>query len=286
MNPFRPARLVAVLVLLLSAGAAAPQGAAAATTCSFNDATNTLTVTGDPEVGSAVAVNPSDEINVLHTHALGEGTIDCSGPTPTTANTDLVSVNHTSPDEDTRVRINNAAEFAGGTINEVSLGGLPCPGEVEIEIDVGFGADVVWLLNSEGTDDAFAVDNEGVNWNTQEARACEDRDISFEHSYDIKVTDNGGTNFFTAQRSLLLNPDPLTAELTYFGGPGKDRVIGGDGADLLTGGGRKDELYGKKGNDGLFAEDGKKDTVLDCGPGPKLSEFAVRDSKDPRARSC
>lgn len=77
------------------------------------------------------------------------------------------------------------------------------------------------------------------------------------------------------------------------GGSGSDGLIGFAGDDVLAGGGGKDALFGQKGsdrlkggagNDVLLARDGRRDKLIDCGPGSL--ERAVSDRVDPPARSC
>jgi Ca2+-binding RTX toxin-like protein len=51
------------------------------------------------------------------------------------------------------------------------------------------------------------------------------------------------------------------------GGKGNDKVIGGPRGDTLIGGSGVDSLVGGRGNDLLKAADGRRDRVIDAGPG-------------------
>jgi Ca2+-binding RTX toxin-like protein len=51
------------------------------------------------------------------------------------------------------------------------------------------------------------------------------------------------------------------------GGKGNDKVIGGPQGDTLIGGSGVDSLVGARGNDLLKAADGRRDRVIDAGPG-------------------
>jgi Ca2+-binding RTX toxin-like protein len=79
------------------------------------------------------------------------------------------------------------------------------------------------------------------------------------------------------------------------GGTGSDRLKGGAGADHMNGlpgnekihgGPGTDLLLGQQGIDRIFAADGNRELKISCGPGANKLEFAERDSRDPRARSC
>jgi Ca2+-binding RTX toxin-like protein len=72
--------------------------------------------------------------------------------------------------------------------------------------------------------------------------------------------------------------DPL-----ILGGSGADRMLGLGGRDLLRGEDGRDVFLAGKGTDVLRAKDGRRDRLLDCGPG---TDFVKRDGIDPPPKDC
>lgn len=80
------------------------------------------------------------------------------------------------------------------------------------------------------------------------------------------------------------------------GGPGNDSMLGGPDEDRLLGGPDNDFIWGKKGVDvmkgktgidRINAKDGRRDTKINCGPGPRGLQGAKRDKKlDPKPKRC
>ena len=68
------------------------------------------------------------------------------------------------------------------------------------------------------------------------------------------------------------------------GSPGADVLIGDGGANTFYGHGGADSFFGRGGQDHIDAADGRRDRVVDCGPGGR--EGARTDRADPRPRSC
>jgi hypothetical protein len=296
--------VAAALILGIVVALAAPSRASAATTCSFDAGAAMLTVGGDPDLGTGLEVAPSGEIAVYHGLANGVSKVTCSGPTPTTTNTDTINVSHVAPDEKTRLSIVDPEQFAPGTIDEASLTG-DCPDEIEINVNLGNGADVVRLVDSDASDDDLVLGNEGIDWNPG-SFVCGDLEIAINainEGYEVLAT--GGVNAFSGQGSDFAGT-PTFGPIAYTGGSGADDFTGGNGDDIADGGGgrdtlrgaaandrltggpgARDRLFGQGGLDGLFAEDGERDRRIDCGPGSNLAEFATLDRrKDPAAKSC
>jgi hypothetical protein len=300
--------VVVALILGSVVALAVPSPAAAATACSFDAGTAVLTVGGDPDVGTALSVaeGGGGEIRVDHRVADGFFNVTCSGPTPTTANTDTINVAHATPDEFTQLLIIDPQQFGPGTVDEAVVTG-DCPDEIELNANLGSGGgDLVRLIDTDGSQDRLVLGSEGIDWNPG-SFVCGDLDIDvLATSLSFEIVDIGGRNTLSAQGSDFAG-DPMGGPIAYAavgdgadrftGGQGDDIVDGGRGADVLrgaggndrlTGGpGGRDRLLGQAGLDGLFAEDGKRDRRIDCGPGANLAEFAVVDRrKDPAAKSC
>jgi Ca2+-binding RTX toxin-like protein len=283
---------------------AAPPDASAATTCSFDAGTAVLDVGGDPDVGTHLQVAATDEIRVDHVVANGTINVTCSGPTPTRTNTDTINVSHVAPDEFTQLRIIDPEEFGPGTIDE-GVGAIDCPDEIEINVNLGSGDDLIRLSDSDGSDDSLVLGSEGIDWNTA-SLLCGDLDIDVQGSnVSYEITAGDGLDALSGQGSDFTG-STFGESIAYTGESGADDFMGGDGDDTadagggtdvlrgaggndrLTGGpGSGDRLFGQAGIDGLFAEDGKRDRRIDCGPGDNPDEFATLDRrKDPAAKSC
>lgn len=281
-----PGLICAVATAALSIALLAPSGAGAATTCSFNGMTGLLTVGGDPDVGTTIAVNPATgEIVVYHRTAAGVLPIDCGATDPTTTITDTITVSHKSPDEATSLEFTDFERLAPGATDE---GGVVCPDEIEVETDLGGGADSITFSDGDGTDDEFVIGQDGVDRNPA-GTLCDDlelEDSSIVQEY--AVFSGSGADVISASGGGITGPVGLgVAAVTLNGGPGSDLVRGGPGGDALTGGLGKDKLLGMAGLDRLFAEDDQADVKIHCGEGPAVDEGAIFDRrKDPKPKSC
>lgn len=276
-------RLVAVLIVAAFVWLAIPSGASADTTCSFDSGTKVLTVGGDPERGTSLKVREG-EIEVTHLRAGGAGTLNCAGPEPTTTNTDTIDVDHSSPDSVTTLTIQNIEEFAPGAFDE---SGPFCPDEIEIRVDLGSGTDTLRLVDINGAAQNYEIGEQGVDINPTAVELCSDLEVEQVKSLKYVVDALAKPDVVTAQGGLAAGGPLLFQTLEFDGGAGNDIATGSDTADELTGGPGRDKLFGMGGLDHLFAEDGEADRKLDCGPGAKLSEFAVIDPrKDPKPKSC
>ncbi len=263
----------------------APSGADAATVCSYSSATDTLAVTGDPDVGTHLAVYaPTGEIKVFHAAAAGLFAIDCGATDPTTTNTDTITVSHTSPDEATRLQIGDLEAFAPGVTDE---GGVACPDEIEIEVALGGHADMIFLFDSNSTANDILIGGDGVDLNAS-GTLCDDLELADLDGSSFTVWGGGGADVISANGGGVTGPVGLGVfGVQIEGGPGADILRGGGSADELSGGAGKDKLLGMGGLDRLFAEDGKRDARIDCGPGAAVGEGALFDRrKDPRPQSC
>ena len=63
------------------------------------------------------------------------------------------------------------------------------------------------------------------------------------------------------------------------------REVGGPGNDQLRSGSNQ-KIKGRGGIDRIFARNGVKNLKINCGAGSDKKEFAQRDRKDPKAKSC
>ena len=80
-------------------------------------------------------------------------------------------------------------------------------------------------------------------------------------------------------------PDTILADNESLeGSEGNDVMEGDSGNNTLFGHGGKDSFYGYGGKDLIEAIDGKRDKVIDCGPGHDLG--ATVDPSDPKPKSC
>ncbi|MGI9019584.1 MAG: calcium-binding protein [Solirubrobacterales bacterium] len=307
VNDRRPRAAALVLAI---AGAAAlwagllPASASAATTCSFNSASKTLTVGGDPAVGTGMLVSPTGQIYVSHIVSNGTESTDCGPTPPTTINTDTISVNHATADLNTLLLIVNLEDFAPGTIDE---GGVFCADEIEIDVNLGNGQDIVRLteFDAGAVDNNFVLGSAGVDRNPGSIFACQDLELAPDQPPNYEVATEEGADTLSGQGGGGAG-NPLGSRIEFDGGIGNDTAVGGNGSDtlaggagndvlrggagnrdLLTGGSGRDKLFGEGGPDSLFAKDGTADRRLDCGPGPNGQESAKRDrDKDPTPKSC
>jgi Ca2+-binding RTX toxin-like protein len=279
---------LAALIGVLAITLVGPETANAATTCSYSAGTKTLTVAGDPEVGTQLDVSStlgSQDLLVRHLTTGSSEAVDCGATTPTQANTDTIEVDHSAPDRHTRLVINNIEQFGPGVFDE-GAGIFDCPDEIEILVDLGAGADEIRLVDGDilQANPPLVLGSAGVDRNATSV-LCDDLELAAT-DVDYSVSSQEGDDFVSGQGGNAAG-DPLITPLEADGGLGRDVIRGGNGSDRLDGSlGGKDKLFGMGGNDGLFAEDGKRDAKIDCGPGLKVNEFAVRDGKDPKAKSC
>jgi Ca2+-binding RTX toxin-like protein len=252
-----------------------------------------LFVGGDPEEGVALSVSGGE---IVVTHILNGGggqPVTCTG-TPTTANTDTISVTLNTGGEATRLQISNPPAFAPGFTAEQF-------GDDEIEINADLGdaiGDRLVLVVAEAN---LVLGDTGVDWNPNQFFLDQDIALSGIEFHGIEA--GVGETTFTGQGNSVTG-GPIDRQISYSGGAGRDRVTGGEGLDGLDGGagrdvmhgaggidyvtggpGARDKLFGDNGADKLFAKDGKRDRRLDCGPGG--GETVKRDKrKDPDPISC
>jgi Ca2+-binding RTX toxin-like protein len=74
---------------------------------------------------------------------------------------------------------------------------------------------------------------------------------------------------------------------SMLGGPDGDRLLGGPDNDFIWGKKGVDVMKGKTGIDRINARDGRRDTKINCGPGPRGLQGAKRDKKlDPEPKFC
>ncbi len=279
-------RRAAVMLLALAglvAGALAAAPAQGATTCSFDVGTRILSVGGDPDVGTQLSLN-GGQVRVHHIAVTGPSQISCGGTTLTPQVIETIVVDHTAPDEATLLRILDPEQLAPGFTDE-SGGIFDCPDEIEVEVDLGLGTDDVEIFDFDDTADNFRIGGDALDWDPGANALCQDAEILTPNTVDYRIRASGGADVVSGVGSDVTG-NPYEGEFDVDGESGSDVLRGGNDPDLLTGGGGKDKLFGMAGIDGLFAEDGKADLKLDCGDGANSEEFAVRDGKDPVAKSC
>lgn len=239
-GPWLRPRSSGAAALLLGAGAAlvllAAQASAAAS-CTFDGATNTMTITLGP--GDSVTVS-RDSPGTFVVSGTGLPATDCvpGSGAATVHNTDLVLVEGAGGNESLTIDMTNGTfagfamtfdiDLGGGTGDTLTVNGLTTADNIRVGGDAG-------LINLNGSGLVEVPSVAGVEARTINAQAGNDT---------VSATGGQGTGGIT------------TAPLAVNGGPGNDAVTGGSGPDVLSGEGGDDTLAGRGGDD-----------VLDGGPG-------------------
>ncbi|MGH2636376.1 MAG: calcium-binding protein [Actinomycetota bacterium] len=229
--------LVAATIATAVALLVAPVGAAAATTCELTGAVLDVTMGANNDT-AILGVGTADEITV----GGSPGPLTCQGATPTTADTDAISVHNQSGTIDNDVTINESSAFAPGPTDE--------PGTNEIEIFVNLNN----TLSSElrvGTAVAggsMRFGTGGINPNATLGEVEPDADIFLTDVPLLRGFGQSGPDFISARGSPETGA-PLSAGIELSGGAGNDTLIGGEGADRIDGGQGTDQLAGAGGGD-------------------------------------
>lgn len=238
MSPGRSGSIAAFALSCLWAGAAHAQSSS---TCSFDPAAATVTVTVDGNLARLAANRVTGEI-------LLNGA-PCAGAT--VLNTDSIQV-------------------SGGTQSDtVSLTGRLEPGltpeaggdsEIELSFALGPNLDHV-IVNLRDGNDRLTFTSDGID-----VRNDGDRDIFTGGTEHIRVNAGGGDDRIDASAYDSIVPPPSGTVIHLYGGSGDDILTGSttivswlhgeDGADTLNGGDSNDQLCGGMGDDRMFGRGG------------------------------
>jgi Ca2+-binding RTX toxin-like protein len=239
-----------------------------ASTCSFDAATATMTVTAK---GAAADLRALKSTGVIRLDGVPCGTA-------TVYNTDTIHVLGTSRSNTLML----TGSFAPGLTPEAD-------GSSEIEIDIDMGGDVDWLWVFLGAgNDRLVMTGTGIDVGLDG-----DEDIYTAPVDTIYIDGGDGDDIIDA--SAYTSTPTTGGKLDLYGGPGNDKLTGtvrpnylygqdgddtlygGDGIDRLYGGPGNDILYGGPGNDRFFAEptlDGND--ILRGGTGSDMADYGAR----------
>lgn len=266
----RAGRVSLVVGLLGALVVTAP--AEAASTCLYNAAKRTITVSGDVSV---LMERSGDDI-VTNVGACSDGTT-----TATVHNTDLIKVSLTGP---------GVGFGIDGTNGLLTPGFIDEPGTSdEIEISMAFGS--FSLFGTPGRDH-IVVGTGGVNLNAREP--TDDVDVSGLSAMPIVVA--GGGNDIVTTRGGQGTGAGVDTDMSILGEGGNDKLLafhvvptgdmvfepgphyamdGGPGRDRLEGGGLDDELTGGAGDD--YIDGGAANDVMDGEDGNNTVAFLIGD---------
>ncbi|HEX6844086.1 MAG TPA: calcium-binding protein, partial [Actinomycetota bacterium] len=200
--------------------------ASAVTGCSF-DAVDTVNVTLDP---NEVAILWVDELGDIHLTDL-VGTTDCGA---TNAEADTVSVTgDDAGDEYLQIDESQGGGFSPGLTAEGAG-----TSEIEINVDLGDGADEVAYVGTSGAED---VEMTATGLDLYDDG---DTDITVTDVETVDLVGLGGADVFVANST----PAGVTSKF-LFGDGGGDTLMSGSTADYLDGGDGADTMNGGTGND-------------------------------------
>lgn len=253
---------IAIVVSVTVAIFAVPPSAQAGSACTYDAATETVTVIPGGASRTTVFVAAGDEIRVR----FDSSEFDCGDAT--TENTTAIVVDGTNLDEVTSISQNGA----GGKF----------PRTISFEIRADDGTDFFRLIGSSGPDSfRFGVD-------PADSGVLPAADLYPSGPARIRLL---GVEFLSARMlggkdSVTGRPGagfdgPLATALEAEGNGGADTVIGGSGGDVLSGGRGPDIVRGLAGGDFLFGEGG--DDTLGGGPGV---DFCIDGPGNDRLRGC
>ena len=199
--------------------------ASAATSCTYDSTTGTVTVLLGADGDSPTITAPGGVITV--------GGAACESAT--TANTDLITVAETTPDAQGTVTIDlGPGPFAPGATDE--------PGssdEIEFAVDLGGGIDALSVVGGAGMD-AFVAGLNGINLNALETDGA-DADVvvagveqlglvGLEMNDTLSTAGGNGTGTGSTIPATLTGG---TGAEMFSGGPAPDRFDGGTGFDRV-----------------------------------------------------
>ena len=266
MNTTAMGVLTGIAAIVAAAPAAWGQ---AQSTCSFDPATATVTVTAK---GTA-----ADLRAIVSTGAIRFDGVQCG--TATVTNTDTIRIVGTDHSNVAML----TGTFAPGLTPEADGAS-----EIEIEIDMGADADRLEVYLG-GGNNTLLMTSTGIDVGEDG-----DEDIHSATVERIIIDGRGGRDVIDASDYVST---PTGGRLDIFGGAGDDRLTGSfkgnnlygqEGNDTLYGGDGIDELYGGPGNDTMFGGPGNDkfyaeatldgNDVLRGGPGEDRAYYQLRTS--------
>jgi hypothetical protein len=264
-----------VVVLGVIVGAlAAPVGASAAVTCTFDDASDTLIV--EMSADGNVAELQRDAGGGIH--VVSQGDIPCTNGSATTTTIDTVNVFDTSANGSATFSILHPTDFVPGVAPEPGAGQL-----AEIEFNVllaGGGVDKLSLFGLDGGVDNWRAGTTGINWNAGGG----DPDADLAVFSGIEVFDlhgDRGNDQITAQGGSGTGSPFAATGLRLNGGEDNDTIEGGNAAigDGIQGGSGDDILRGFAGNDSIGGFTGLN--LIDGGLGVDAVSYDHDDPSQP-----
>jgi Ca2+-binding RTX toxin-like protein len=225
-----PASIMAVLAVLLI-----QRASAAATSCAFDAASATITVTVGP-TGSTTVSRMVDTIAVDGAPCLDAVTTDVA----TVTTTDTITVTGTGEGNQLTIDLSGGA-FAPGKTPEADA----ADSEIEWSVDLGPNG-TVSVLGGAGND-AITVGADGINLNAVEALG--DADVVLANTPVIGIDGGSGDDQLSAAGGQ--GTGATVGGVTLGGGDGDDFVDGGLGGDVLSGGEGTDTLDFRTATDGV-----------------------------------
>ena len=264
MRSLRAAGLIGVMMALL----AVTSPATAATTCTYDGGTKTVTVTMDDAL-VALQVEGGAIVFVAFSGFRSPGAPEMrdlaipSGPSPqpcggaTTANTDTINVTGGAPEGSVFiVDQTTGGPFAPGATAEAT-------GVSEIEFTVDPATPTFAAFIGTSAPDVMRVGTLGVNLNNDD-----DVDVTLGAQVVVVALDGVGGNDQLSALGDAVTGGPSSLSFFGAGGPGTDTLLGAARPDQLAGMGGRDRLIGNAGRDSLAGGGGKD--LLAGGPGGDL----------------
>jgi Ca2+-binding RTX toxin-like protein len=225
------------ILTLAAALLATPAGAAAATTCDLSSGVLTVSLGS-----SGDSVRMAVESNSIVVRS-GEGSsIACTGGSPTTANTNGISINSAIGASNNDVFILDVGLYAPGTIDE------PGTDEIEIFVNLRNGQNSELNLSTPASGGVVVFGTSGINPNAGN-EVQPDTDIIHNDTVPNLSADGGtGGEVFSAQGGSGTG-SPMTQPVNFEGGGGPDSLVGGNSRDTLFGAEGADIIEGYGGDD-------------------------------------
>ena len=255
-----------VLAGVLCGALVAATPAAAATTCTYDSATKTVTVTlGDPlvilsvEAGAItfVGAHPAvpERLRMPRVSAGGGGAPQpCGGAT--TTNTDTILITGGAPRGTIVIADQTNGSFAPGATAEGT-------GVSEIEFTVDPAGPAFMIFSGTSAPDLMRLGTAGLNLDGDD-----DVDATFGAQVGAVGLDGLGGNDDLSALGDAVTGGPTRLPYLAAGGPGTDLLVGASGDDELIGMGGRDRVVGSAGRDRIAGGAGKD--RLAGGPGGDL----------------
>jgi Ca2+-binding RTX toxin-like protein len=257
----------------------APAGAHAAVSCDFSSAVLDVSLGASRDVVTMVT-----DKGVIQVHSDADQ-VTCTGPAPTTSNTNAISVHNAPGLTDNVVGIFNANEYVPGLTDE------PGDDEIEIVVNLNGGARTVLFVGISAFPGSLVFGTNGINVNAAGDEDQPDRDIDHNDSVALMSgSGSAGPDLVSAQGGRGTG-GPLNRKITLIGGAGEDVLLGSDAvdelfgnddADVVTGFGGDDVIDGGEGANGALSGGDGNDIIspgsvtdpVDAGAGQDLLSFA------------